>query len=362
MIYLELAMLAIGIAAVAFSYRMVKDETAGSEKEDYQKYLEELQQMIAEVEKTAHKTSSEVKEQMSQMSNDKLMGIDEYSGEVLEKIDKTHDEVVFLYDMMNEKQEEIKSLVHSVDTQKAELRDEAVVQFQKMKEQEKILDEMKKEVEVDFLQVQSERSKFREEFDRIRDEYSSLEKRITDSMKSFKNLQEQREWSAQPQEDSFGENAFDTEAAEFVPMDEVPAEDDYTIQAVDEVDLPEEQEFSGDFVDEEPKMVSIPDDSQDMDDALSFDAASVYDAEIARIEEEEAKAREEAGPEPVEVKSSRNVSSGYTPLAEQEKMENHNDEIVSLYKKGRSILEISKMLSLGQGEVKFVIDLYNARI
>ena len=60
--------------------------------------------------------------------------------------------------------------------------------------------------------------------------------------------------------------------------------------------------------------------------------------------------------------SSGAFSSGYTPLAEQEKMENHNDEIVSLYKKGRSILEISKMLSLGQGEVKFVIDLYNARV
>ena len=39
---------------------------------------------------------------------------------------------------------------------------------------------------------------------------------------------------------------------------------------------------------------------------------------------------------------------------------NHNDEIIELYKKGRSILEISKMLSIGQGEVKFVIDMYKA--
>ena len=39
---------------------------------------------------------------------------------------------------------------------------------------------------------------------------------------------------------------------------------------------------------------------------------------------------------------------------------NHNDEIIELYKKGRSILEISKMLSIGQSEVKFVIDMYKA--
>ena len=38
----------------------------------------------------------------------------------------------------------------------------------------------------------------------------------------------------------------------------------------------------------------------------------------------------------------------------------HSDEIISLYKKGRSVLEISKMLDIGQGEVKFVIDMYKA--
>ena len=40
---------------------------------------------------------------------------------------------------------------------------------------------------------------------------------------------------------------------------------------------------------------------------------------------------------------------------------NSNSEIIALYKKGISILEISKMLSIGQGEVKLVVDLYNAR-
>ena len=74
--------------------------------------------------------------------------------------------------------------------------------------------------------------------------------------------------------------------------------------------------------------------------------SSVYDAEIARIEEEETKNQQE--------------EKKYQSYKEEE-IVNRNDEIISLYKKGRSILEISKMLSMGQGEVKFVIDLYNAR-
>ena len=45
----------------------------------------------------------------------------------------------------------------------------------------------------------------------------------------------------------------------------------------------------------------------------------------------------------------------------KEDSDNHNTEIIHLYKKGYSVLEISKMLSLGQGEVKFVIDLYENR-
>ena len=37
---------------------------------------------------------------------------------------------------------------------------------------------------------------------------------------------------------------------------------------------------------------------------------------------------------------------------------NRNKEILSLYKKGNSVLEISKALDMGQGEVKLVIDLF----
>lgn len=360
MIYLELAMLAIGIAAVVFSYRLVKEETALSPDEEREAVIKKLQDMIKEFEDKAETVSEDMEDKMGQMSNEKIMGINEYSEQVLDKIDKTHEEVVFLYNMMNEKQDEMKSLIHDVDSQKAELRDEAVVQYQKMKEQEQVLEQMKKEIEVDFLQFQSERGKFREEFERLKEEYSDLEKGISVSMKSIQNSKGQDGFDAVQEGDQPAEDDFSADG-QVMPTEDTSSENDFVIQAVDDMNLSAEPENSSDFVEEDAETVSLPSEGQDMDgEDFSLDAASVFDAEVTRIEEEEMKEQERNGSGPSNNRET--FSSGYTPLSEQEKMENHNDEIVSLYKKGRSVLEISKMLSLGQGEVKFVIDLYNARV
>lgn len=45
---------------------------------------------------------------------------------------------------------------------------------------------------------------------------------------------------------------------------------------------------------------------------------------------------------------------------EMTSINNKNDEILSMYRQGMSIVEISKALKMGQGEVKLVIDLYGA--
>lgn len=361
MIFLELAMLAIGIASVVYSYRKVKEEAAATPPldEESQALLKKLEDALQEFRERAATVSEDMEDKMGQMSNEKIMGINEYSDQVLDKIDKTHEEVVFLYNMMNEKQDEMKSLIHEIDSQKAEMRDEAVVQYQKMKEQEKVLEEMKKEIEVDFLQFQSERGKFREEFDRLRDEYSDLEKGISTSMRNFRDSQGQAAFENDGAEGS--QPSLDSNLPEGQAMEGTLDEDGYLAQAVENLDGPAVLEDTDSFLDGEDGSVFLPLEGGELEEDPSIDAAAVFDAEVARIEEEEMKEREEAASVQSD-NSSGAFSSGYTPLAEQEKMENHNDEIVSLYKKGRSILEISKMLSLGQGEVKFVIDLYNARV
>lgn len=315
MIFLEIAMILIGLGAVIYSIRISetpkKDLPDTIEKGTTVEEEEEtgrLQEMLDTITQKAETVCNDFDDRMSQISNEKIMGISEYSDQVLEKIEKNHEEVVFLYDMMNEKQEELKNLVHDVDSMKADFHDETAKEYQKMKEQEAQLDELKKSMELDFLQFQSEQNKFRQEFEKLKNDMSD----------SMENLQEKQ------QGDGIDE-VFDA--------------------GLDDDDLDSMEEFKELLA--QPAF-SIKGEQPAEDHIEMSETASVYDAEIARIEEEEAK-------------ESHPVREQYQSNGQQDEMVNHNDEIISLYKKGRSVLEISKMLSLGQGEVKFVIDLYNAR-
>lgn len=53
-------------------------------------------------------------------------------------------------------------------------------------------------------------------------------------------------------------------------------------------------------------------------------------------------------------------TDGQLKLPDMLIVDNKNEEILKLHKQGMSVLEISKALKLGQGEVKLVIDLYGA--
>lgn len=53
----------------------------------------------------------ETEDKMNRLCNEKIMAIDEFSRQILEKIDNNHQEVVFMYNMLNEKEKEIKNVV-----------------------------------------------------------------------------------------------------------------------------------------------------------------------------------------------------------------------------------------------------------
>ena len=317
MVFLEIAMIVIGLAAVIYSVR-ISDNSGKVPKEDFDEPVgasqeeekKQLQEMLDSFTRKAETVYEDLDERMSQVSNEKIMGISEYSDQVIGKIEKNHDEVVFLFDMMNEKQEEVKKLVHEIDSLRADLHDESAREYQKMREQGQQLDEMKKSIELDILELQTGNN---------------------------------RPWQDNKQPDSSEDGLMDE-------LPEANLEEDEFEKGYDAVF--EDEVFDGleDFVPQLEGDSFLPEPEPDAEDDDDLDASSVYDAEIARIEEEEARA-----------KMALDVTGQYRPISEQKEIVNHNDEIIALYEKGRSVLDISKMLSLGQGEVKFVIDLYNAR-
>ena len=59
---------------------------------------------------------------LSKVSNEKIMAVNDFSSQILEKIDFNHKEVVFLYDMLNQKEDEIKKIVKEVDAEKNQMQ------------------------------------------------------------------------------------------------------------------------------------------------------------------------------------------------------------------------------------------------
>lgn len=68
---------------------------------------------------------------LERLSNEKIMAVSEYSDTVLAEIHKTHEEVMFLYDMLNNKHTSLKNTVAEVNRAVKEAR-EAVKAMQKL--------------------------------------------------------------------------------------------------------------------------------------------------------------------------------------------------------------------------------------
>jgi len=79
-------------------------------KESMEQYLLEVKEQIID----------ETVQELKRISNEKIMAVDEFSNTVLEKINQNHEEAVFLYNMLNEKDKEVKDVVTSIAKVKKE--------------------------------------------------------------------------------------------------------------------------------------------------------------------------------------------------------------------------------------------------
>lgn len=125
---MEIALLVLG--AVAFVASFIVPEIKKETEENHSINPEHVHKIIEEqVEEARQKVDDIVKEtteyavekterSLEKLSNEKIMAVNEYSDTVLEEINKNHKEVMFLYDMLNEKQEDLKSTIREVENTK----------------------------------------------------------------------------------------------------------------------------------------------------------------------------------------------------------------------------------------------------
>lgn len=132
--------LIIGVACIGASF-FIK-EKADIDNHEKEKIAEEIRgralsedsikKVMTRVEKGFSEKLSAISEdklggfadKMSEIANDKMLAINDMSGQLIEKIEQNHKEVIFLYDMLNEKSDYLKDFSAKIDGLRHELERE----------------------------------------------------------------------------------------------------------------------------------------------------------------------------------------------------------------------------------------------
>ena len=101
-----------GVACIGASFLMKEKVDATSQEKE--KIVEEIRA----------KALSDESDSMSELANNKMLAINEMSGQLIEKIEQNHKEVIFLYDMLNEKSDNLKDFSAKIDGLRKELENE----------------------------------------------------------------------------------------------------------------------------------------------------------------------------------------------------------------------------------------------
>lgn len=132
---LQICLLIVGVILLVSSFFVVEkltnkevDELSRLSSAQLQrvvdKELETVEEKVLDVvDEAVLKAVDESRRPMEELSNEKIMAISEYSDSVIDSINKSHNEIIFLYNMLNDKQDEIKQIVASIDRSKAQLRE-----------------------------------------------------------------------------------------------------------------------------------------------------------------------------------------------------------------------------------------------
>ena len=286
--------LIIGVACIGASF-FIK-EKADIDNHEKEKIAEEIRgralsedsinKVMTRVEKGFSEKLSAISEdklggfadKMSEIANDKMLAINDMSGQLIEKIEQNHKEVIFLYDMLNEKSDYLKDFSAKIDGLRHELE----------REEERI---------------------------------KALNNDIDDKLVKVKEVRQTviakpGNPVAAKQEKSQRVPTGIEQARAAVKPDEVPA------QAKNLVKMKKEVE-------------DIP---SDINDIFEADERDIFkDAEVPEITEEIDEI--DLSPEITEELST-------------------NDKILKMHSEGKSVMEISKELGMGQGEVQLILGLY----
>lgn len=327
---LEILLLILGavIFIASFIVPESKSELDAADKQLTQEKLQELlqeemknvrSQVADAVDETVHYSMEKTERGLERLTNEKMTAVSEYAQTVLEDIHKNHEEVMFLYDMLNNKHENLKETatevsmavkeasvkVSELDAARAaepEIDPDVPVEpvMEDARTGEPIVEETFEPISLSGIEKLKRREDSLHEMDKAAE--SVVKKAIAQSPVSPK---EKKPAPAEEKDEKSAEPAVKTE--------EKPA--------AKPVAEPAKKEKPAKPAESKPKKT--------------------------------AKAKTEAKPQ--QTQESGDIALSLQPITDNS---NKNERVLALHKQGKSNVAIAKELGLGVGEVKLIIDLF----
>ena len=327
---LEILLLILGAVIFIASF-IVPESKSELDAADRQLTQEKLQELLQEemknvrsqvadaVDETVHYSMEKTERGLERLTNEKMTAVSEYAQTVLEDIHKNHEEVMFLYDMLNDKHENLKETATEVSmaVKEASAR---VSELDAARAAEPEIDP-DKPIESVMEDARTGKPIVEENFEPI--SLSGIEKlkRREDSLHEM---------------DKAAESVIKKAIAQspVIPKEKKPA--------------PAEEK------DEKPAEPAVKTEEKTAAKPAAEPAKKEKPAKQAESKPKKtAKAKTEAKPQ--QTQESGDIALSLQPITDSS---NKNERVLALHKQGKSNVAIAKELGLGVGEVKLIIDLF----
>lgn len=343
------------------------------------------------VEETVNYSIERAERAMERVTNEKIMAINEYSDTVLEEINKNHKEVVFLYDMLNDKHDnlmstineateladEIRQTVKDAELTAAEAADKIDAVLQAADDAADII----RDAEDAAVQAQNAMRSVIKTVESTKGDLTAIHSAQANREGVAEEVQELTKDDAKPAVLVLEENPVLADVSDIIGETETLSdESDISDDLWEEEsgsweedgvpgEMPDEQtadEYEEDFAPITPRRVEIihqPDGdyaAQDPDDMSTSEAfASMgFFAPRAEMSDESGRRTRTRRSTRRERRQESGTSVDIQFAQEKNNGRNSNERILELHKAGKSNMAIAKELGLGLGEVKLVIDLF----
>lgn len=303
---LEIFLLIIGIVLIFGSFFLtdnknhvaqvqeISTELTIAQKQNVQKQIDEL--IEANVEVIVDRTEAA----LDKISNEKMTSLSDYSENVIDDINKNHNEVMFLYDMLGEKEKELKTMLTQIEGNRKRIEDIKRDSF----------DEITKKADVTSQFFNSKIVELKTEMVNV---VNAIEETAKNATEALGKIEKQ-----------------DTEAT--MEEEKQPKENDKAKEQDEDSEKAKNKETSQKPKKSSSKAVSKTTKEQKKTTDTAKKENDLDNKEIAQIAE--------------------------NTKIEFETGSNNNKQILDLHNAGKSNIEIARELGLGMGEVKLVIDLF----